>query len=133
MCLDNDPGYVHCVLQKRCPRPQLTNPIEEAEELWFKVTPSFAIRFGHWEFCLVTGFWFGPKTHMVDYISLALRNKTLGFRDRVFPSSRKPICIGDVASLFANINTFSGPSKLSDKDCVCLCIILLMEWGFMGK
>ena len=133
MCSENDPGYIHYILQRRCPRPRVANLIEETEELWFRVTPDYAIRFGRREFCLVTGFRFGPKTQMTDYISGDVCNKTPGFRDRVFPQFGKSICIQHVEALFFNKETFVGSQALSDEDCVRLCIIMLVERGFMGR
>ena len=67
------------------------------------------------------------------YIAGDICNKTLGFRDRVFPQFGKSICIHHVESLFYKKETFVGPRALSDEDCVRLCIIILVERGFMGK
>ena len=36
-------------------------------------------------------------------------------------------------NLYFLIETFVGPRALSDEDCVRLCIIIVVERGFMGK
>ena len=57
------------------------------------------MRFERWEFCLVTGFWFNPNAHMMDYIPEDLCLATSGFRERVFSEFKKNISIAQVASL----------------------------------
>jgi hypothetical protein len=134
---ENDPGYVHYILQyRRNERPGLKHPRAEADELWFRVPlmDDHFIRFGRREFCLVTGLRFGPNENMADHIPNNVRVKTPAFRERVFPDIvKRSVRVSDLMDKFHNKWLFSGPRKLSDEDCVRLCVLILIYKGFLGK
>lgn len=132
-CPDNDPGYVHHLLQLRCDPPVLKKTRLEDEELWFRIMPGYSIRFGRREFCLVTGFRFGPNVDMDRYIPSGVRLMPPTFKQRVFRDLGITIHLKEIEDKVLDRSTFIGPSKLSDDDCVRLCIIYLVEIGFMGK
>lgn len=134
---ENDPGFVHHILQfRQKERPGLKHPRVEAEELWFKVadTVDHYIRFGRREFCLMTGLLFGPNDNVADHIPKNVRDKTPAFRERLFPDIlKRSVRVSDLTDKFVDKGLFSGPRKLSDEDCVRLCMLILIYKGFLGK
>lgn len=132
---ENDPGFVHHILQFRHKEhPGLKHHRPEAGELWFRVTDDHFIRFGRREFCLVTGLRFGPNEKMADHIPKEVRDQTPAFKERVFSElGNKPLHIADAEKKFKDKFLFTGPRKLSDADCVRLCMLMLIYKGFLGK
>ncbi|GKB91071.1 hypothetical protein Tco_0963343, partial [Tanacetum coccineum] len=80
------------------------------------------IEFGRREFCLITGFIFGDCS--LDH----LNGGESAFRDRVFPN------ISNVKGemLYKILNNQSNFDKLLDVDVVRLCLLLALDFVFMG-
>ncbi|GJR26210.1 phospholipase-like protein [Tanacetum coccineum] len=87
----------------------------------FDIGPN-TIEFGRREFCLVTGFLFGDC--LLDH----LKGVNPCFRERVFPEK------SNVKGLDLNklLNNHTKFNKLLDDDAVCVCLILSLDFCFMG-
>ncbi|XP_071708222.1 uncharacterized protein [Rutidosis leptorrhynchoides] len=132
--MGNDPGLVHAMLQRKTVRPERIDDDkypEKQDDIWFRFKPNFSIRFGHREFCLVTGFLFGTRTDMAHYIPKNYEKEMAPIRQRLFPSIKEStnILIGDIEKKLLK----SSRVGVSDDDVVRLAIILVVERAFMGK
>ncbi|KAI3771894.1 hypothetical protein L6452_03065 [Arctium lappa] len=113
-----DPLLIHIMLQTQFfPEGALT------DEMWFRVG-GHELRFGPEEFCLITGFRFGPRDALPE-----MRGNP--FRDRVFPhlAGHKHVKGSDLRSVF----TSRAFAQISDLDAVRICLLLLLEVGFVGR
>lgn len=113
-----DPLLIHMMLQTQFfPEGALT------DEMWFRVG-GHELRFGREEFCLITGFRFGPRDALPEMHGNP-------FRDRVFPhlSGHKYVKGSDLRSVF----TSRAFAQISDLDAVRICLLLLLEVGFVGR
>ncbi|PWA82616.1 uridine kinase-like protein [Artemisia annua] len=113
-----NPSLVHLILQTEYIPEQPKN-----DEILFRVG-GHELRFGREEFCLITGFRFGtikPSSEGSCHIP---------FRDRVFSHIPGKISIkgSDVASIFKD-----SFDQISDLDAVRICLLLLLEIGFIGR
>ncbi|KAJ9543125.1 hypothetical protein OSB04_022832 [Centaurea solstitialis] len=115
---DGDPMLIHLILQTQFfPEGSL------ADDMWFRIG-GHELRLGPEEFCLITGFRFGP----MDACSQEISGNP--FRDRVFPKipARRHVRGFDLRSVF-NSKKFD---RIPDLDAVRICLLLLLEVGFSG-
>ncbi|KAJ9548396.1 hypothetical protein OSB04_020939 [Centaurea solstitialis] len=113
-----DPLLIHLMLQTQFfPEGAL------ADEMWFRIG-GHELRFGREEFCLITGFRFGPTNSLPE-----MRGNP--FRERVFPHlpAHKPVKGSDLLSVFDS----RAFAQISDLDAVRICLLLLLEVGFIGN
>ncbi|PWA95504.1 uridine kinase-like protein [Artemisia annua] len=111
-----NPSLVHLILQTEYIPEQPKN-----DEILFRVG-GHELRFGREEFCLITGFRFGTINHSSEGTC------HIPFRDRVFSHIPGNIKGSDVASVFKD-----SFDQISDLDAVRICLLLLLEIGFMGR
>ncbi|GKA87973.1 uridine kinase-like protein 4 [Tanacetum coccineum] len=116
--MTKDPRLVHLILQTEYIPEQPKN-----DEILFRVG-GHELRFGREEFCLITGLRFGtikPSSEESCHIP---------FRDRVFSHIPANISIRgwDVANVFKD-----SLDQLSDLDAVRICLLMLLEIGFIGR
>ncbi|GJS22002.1 phospholipase-like protein [Tanacetum coccineum] len=114
---DHDNHMIHYLLQHQryVKDPSVHMPFI------FDIGPH-TIEFGRREFCLITGFVFGDCS--LDH----LNGGESAFRDRVFPNISN--VKGDM--LYKILNNQSNFDKLLDDDVVRLCLLLALDFVFMG-
>ncbi|GJW11401.1 peroxidase 12, partial [Tanacetum coccineum] len=114
---DHDNHMIHYLLQHQryVKDPRVHMPFI------FDIGPH-TIEFGRREFCLITGFVFGDCS--LDH----LNGGESAFRDRVFPNISN--VKGDM--LYKILNNQSNFDKLLDDDVVRLCLLLALDFVFMG-
>lgn len=110
----NDPSLVHLILQT-----QMYCPSARHDVLIFHVGGQ-TLRFGPREFCLITGLRFGSH-HWTQ------GRADMTFRERVFGHVQGRVKVSDLQNVFNR-----SLDQLSDLDAVRLCLLLLVEVGFMG-
>ncbi|CAI9281093.1 unnamed protein product [Lactuca saligna] len=111
-----DPLLVHLMLQTQIyPEPEPT-------EMWFRVG-GYELRFGQMEFCLVTGFRFG-------HVPSSSETSKSWFRIRLFSRipSYQSLKVSDLLQVFRSKEF----AELADVDAVRICLLILLEVGFMG-
>ncbi|KAD4585535.1 hypothetical protein E3N88_23136 [Mikania micrantha] len=116
-CTSNDSHLVNLILQTQY------LPSGNQNALFFLVG-GWELRFGPEEFCLITGLRFVPlnQTH---HWRQGMTNMT--FRERVFGNVRAGLQVWDLKNVFSQFLDQS-----SDLDAVRLCLLMLLEVGFMG-
>ncbi|GJX18190.1 phospholipase-like protein [Tanacetum coccineum] len=114
---DHDNHMIHYLLQHQryVKDPSVHMPFI------FDIGPH-TIEFGRREFCLITGFVFGDCS--LDHFN----GGESAFRDRVFPNISN--VKGDM--LYKILNNQSNFDKLLDDDVVRLCLLLALDFVFMG-
>ncbi|GJU87841.1 phospholipase-like protein [Tanacetum coccineum] len=114
---DHDNHMIHYLLQHQryVKDPSVHMPFI------FDIGPH-TIEFGRREFCLITGFVFGDCS--LDH----LNGGESAFHDRVFPNISN--VKGDM--LYKILNNQSNFDKLLDDDVVRLCLLLALDFVFMG-
>nr|GEV42397.1 uridine kinase-like protein 4 [Tanacetum cinerariifolium] len=115
---DKDPSLVHLILQTEYIPQQPKN-----DEMLFRIG-GHELRFGREEFCLITGFRFGPSRISSEKCT------DIPFRARVFSHipGRVSIKGSDVASIFKD-----SFDQISDLDAVRISLLMLLEVGFLGR
>uniref|UniRef100_A0A251UXD5 Putative phospholipase-like, Aminotransferase-like, plant mobile domain protein n=2 Tax=Helianthus annuus TaxID=4232 RepID=A0A251UXD5_HELAN len=111
----NDSPLVHLMLQTE----YIPTPVVHQDALYFRVGGQ-DLRFGPQEFCLITGLRFGP--HHWKY-----ERADMTFRERVFGDAQARPKVLDIKNVF---NRFLD--RLSDLDAVRICLLMLVEVGFMA-
>ncbi|GJZ62721.1 phospholipase-like protein [Tanacetum coccineum] len=98
-----------------------------ANELSFLVSGK-RIRFRRQEFCLVTGLRFGSNMYMKEWVKNMAENS---FRNRIFPDiEARSVKLSDVIAIFDKMR---GKSLvLEDNDAVKICLLVLLQHGFLG-
>nr|GEY59820.1 transcription factor MYB2-like [Tanacetum cinerariifolium] len=98
-----------------------------ANELLFLVSGK-RIRFRRQEFCLVTGLRFGSNMYMKEWVKNMAKNP---FRSRLFPHiEAKSAKLSYVIAIFDKMR---GKSLvLEDNDELKICILVLLQHGFLG-
>ncbi|KAI7753667.1 hypothetical protein M8C21_015809, partial [Ambrosia artemisiifolia] len=114
-CTSNDSSLVHLILQTE----YTPKPVVHQDALFFRVGGR-ELRFGPQEFCLITGMRFGPY-------HLERRRADTTFRERVFGHLQSKPKIADLKHIFDHFL-----DRLSDLDAVRICLLMLVEVGFMG-
>ncbi|MFS7950879.1 hypothetical protein Hanom_Chr07g00588361 [Helianthus anomalus] len=110
-----DSALVHLMLQTE----YTPTPVMHQNTLFFRVGGQ-ELRFGPQEFCLITGMRFGP--HHWEYGRV---DST--FRERVFGHAGRPK-VRDLKHVFHH-----SLDQLSDLDAVRICLLMMVEVGFMAK
>lgn len=110
-----DPLLIHLMLQTQI------HPDPESTDMWFRVG-DYELRFGQKEFCLITGFRFGQVP--------LLETSTSSFRARMFSriSLYQSVKVSDLLQVFRSREF----AELADVDAVRICLLVLLEVGFMG-
>ncbi|KAI7753666.1 hypothetical protein M8C21_015808 [Ambrosia artemisiifolia] len=118
-CTSNDANLVHLILQTQY------IPVGFHNALFFRVGGR-ELRFGPEEFCLITGLRFVPhlwRHHLIQ----GRPEPDITFRERVFGHVKAQLKVSDLKNVFN-----SSLDQLSDLDAVRLCLLMLLEVGFMG-
>ncbi|KAJ0794967.1 putative phospholipase [Helianthus annuus] len=110
-----DSALVHLMLQTE----YTPTPVMHQNTLFFRVGGQ-ELRFGPQEFCLITGMRFGP--HHWEY---GRADST--FRERVFGHAGRPK-VRELKNVFHHYL-----DELSDLDAVRICLLMMVEVGFMAK
>ncbi|KAJ0794719.1 putative phospholipase [Helianthus annuus] len=110
----NESNLVHLILQTQYIPAGLHNA------LFFRVGGR-ELRFGPEEFCLITGLRFMPHRWRQ-------KRPDINFRGRVFGHVQASIKVSDLKNVFDN-----SLDRLLDADAVRLCLLMLLELGFMGR
>nr|GFA39763.1 phospholipase-like protein [Tanacetum cinerariifolium] len=100
----------------------------KANELPFLVLGN-QIHFRRREFCLVTGLRFGPNMYMREWVKNLTDN---AFRNRMFPhiEAKHSVKLNDVMVIFDKMCDRSV--DVEDNDAVKICLLVLLEQGFLG-
>ncbi|KAJ0579582.1 putative phospholipase [Helianthus annuus] len=114
-----DSNLLHLILQTEY------TPVVHQDALFFRVGGQ-ELRFGPQEFCLITGMRFGP--HQLWRQNRMHVGLDMTFRGRVFGHVRARVQVSDLKNVFD-----SSLDQLSDLDAVRLCLLMLLEIGFMGS
>ncbi|MFS7950896.1 hypothetical protein Hanom_Chr07g00588581 [Helianthus anomalus] len=114
-----DLSLVHLILQHE----YTPTPVVNQDALFFHVGQES--RFGPQEFCLITGLRFGPHQLWRQHRMHVGPDTT--FRGRVFGHVQARVKVSDPKNVFD-----SSLDQLSDLDAVRLCLLMLLEVGFMG-
>ncbi|KAJ0794718.1 putative phospholipase [Helianthus annuus] len=110
-----DSALVHLMLQTE----YTPIPVMHQNTLFFRVGDQ-ELRFGPQEFCLITGMRFGPHHWEYGRVDSA-------FRERVFGHAGRPK-VRDLKHVFHH-----SLDELSDLDAVRICLLMMVEVGFMAK
>ncbi|GKD48909.1 phospholipase-like protein, partial [Tanacetum coccineum] len=100
----------------------------KANELSFLVLGQ-RIHFRRQEFCLVTGLRFGCNMYMKTWVKNLTDNP---FRNRIFPhiEAKVSVKLSDVIDIFDKMRKRS--LVLEDNDAVRICLLVLLQQGFLG-
>ncbi|KAK9069829.1 hypothetical protein SSX86_010225 [Deinandra increscens subsp. villosa] len=109
----NDPLLVHLILQTQY------RPVGSHNALYFHVGGQ-DLRFGPEEFCLITGMRFGPYHLGQGGAYITLRERVFGYVPKLKLSHVKHVFDYSL-------------DQLSDLDAVRVCLLMLLEFGFMGR
>ncbi|KAM0066229.1 putative phospholipase [Helianthus debilis subsp. tardiflorus] len=112
--LSIDSPLVHLILQTE----YTPTPVVHQDALFFRVRGQ-DLRFGPQEFCIITGLRFGPQNWIY-------RSTDMTFRERVFGHVEARPKVSDLINVFNR-----SLDRLSDLDAVRICLLLLVEFGFM--
>ncbi|KAJ0586850.1 hypothetical protein HanIR_Chr04g0156471 [Helianthus annuus] len=115
-----DSSLLHLILQTE----YTPTPVVHQDALFFHVGGQ-ELRFGPQEFCLITGMRFGPHQLLRQHRMHVGPNTT--FMGRVFGHVQARVKVSDLKNVFE-----SSLDQLSDVDAVRLCLLMLLEVGFMG-
>ncbi|PWA49218.1 phospholipase-like protein [Artemisia annua] len=88
------------------------------------------IHFRQQEFCLVTPLRFGGKVHMNEWVRSKSDNP---FRIRMFPDipTHVLVKVNGVWNIFDKMH--QGSLDLQDDDAVRICLLVLLDMGFLGR
>lgn len=117
---DHQPHIIHYMLQKQC----WVNDSHFDMPLTYNLNGR-ALHFGRREFCLITGFKFGPVSFSY------YRSGDMKFKDRVFPNKiGLSITSLDLLGVIEDEEFFAN---LFDADAIRVCLLLCLEVIFMGR